>query len=138
MDRNPSPPPPSRDEDEEAAAGGDCIGSTVYSKHWLFGVLSGLIQVRKRASSGLPLLSPGCRPASGSPPPAPGAAVPSTTPPQARRPGLTPGLQAVYPRTPKLPGATLCAPQYKRKCNGRDAGMLLVRMFYFYKISKYT
>uniref|UniRef100_E1BD67 Serum amyloid A like 1 n=1 Tax=Bos taurus TaxID=9913 RepID=E1BD67_BOVIN len=45
MDRNPSPPPPSRDEDEEAAAGGDCIGSTVYSKHWLFGVLSGLIQM---------------------------------------------------------------------------------------------
>ncbi|ELW70753.1 Tryptophan 5-hydroxylase 1, partial [Tupaia chinensis] len=26
-------------------AGGDCIGSTVYSKHWLFGVLSGLIQM---------------------------------------------------------------------------------------------
>nr|KAF6467618.1 serum amyloid A like 1 [Rousettus aegyptiacus] len=45
MDRNPSPPPPSRDEDEEVVAGGDCIGSTVYSKHWLFGVLSGLIQI---------------------------------------------------------------------------------------------
>ncbi|KAB0370698.1 hypothetical protein FD755_017107 [Muntiacus reevesi] len=45
MDRNPSPPPPSRDGDEEEAAGGDCIGSTVYSKHWLFGVLSGLIQM---------------------------------------------------------------------------------------------
>uniref|UniRef100_A0A9L0SKD5 Serum amyloid A like 1 n=1 Tax=Equus caballus TaxID=9796 RepID=A0A9L0SKD5_HORSE len=44
MDRNPSPPPPSRDQAEEEAAGGDCIGSTVYSKHWLFGVLSGLIQ----------------------------------------------------------------------------------------------
>ncbi|XP_004683058.1 PREDICTED: protein SAAL1 [Condylura cristata] len=42
MDRNPSPPPPSREEDE---ASGDCIGSTVYSKHWLFGVLSGLIQL---------------------------------------------------------------------------------------------
>ncbi|XP_037378628.1 protein SAAL1 isoform X2 [Talpa occidentalis] len=42
MDRNPSPPPPSREEDE---ATGDCIGSTVYSKHWLFGVLSGLIQL---------------------------------------------------------------------------------------------
>ncbi|XP_070284310.1 protein SAAL1 isoform X3 [Myotis yumanensis] len=46
MDRNPSPPPtPPRDEDEEEVAGGDCIGSTVYSKHWLFGVLSGLIQM---------------------------------------------------------------------------------------------
>ncbi|KAG3285636.1 protein SAAL1 isoform X1 [Ictidomys tridecemlineatus] len=46
MDRNPSPPPPSRDEKEhQEAAGGDCIGSTVYSKHWLFGVLSGLIQI---------------------------------------------------------------------------------------------
>ncbi|KAB0347764.1 hypothetical protein FD754_012621 [Muntiacus muntjak] len=45
MDRNPSPPPPSRDGDEEEAAGGDCIGSTVYSKHWLFGVLSRLIQM---------------------------------------------------------------------------------------------
>ncbi|XP_036029997.1 protein SAAL1 isoform X1 [Onychomys torridus] len=46
MDRNPSPPPPSCDqEDEEDLAGGDCIGNTVYSKHWLFGVLSGLIQI---------------------------------------------------------------------------------------------
>nr|KAF6438953.1 serum amyloid A like 1 [Molossus molossus] len=46
MDRNPSPPPPAREEDdEEEVAGGDCIGSTVYSKHWLFGVLSGLIQI---------------------------------------------------------------------------------------------
>nr|XP_035963193.1 protein SAAL1 isoform X2 [Halichoerus grypus] len=45
MDRNPSPPLPSRDQDEEEGAGGDCIGSTVYSKHWLFGVLSGLIQI---------------------------------------------------------------------------------------------
>ncbi|XP_073072399.1 protein SAAL1 [Manis javanica] len=46
MDRNPSPPPPSRDKnEEEEVAGGDCIGGTVYSKHWLFGVLSGLIQI---------------------------------------------------------------------------------------------
>ncbi|XP_045873291.1 protein SAAL1 isoform X2 [Meles meles] len=45
MDRNPSPPLPSPDQDEEEGAGGDCIGSTVYSKHWLFGVLSGLIQI---------------------------------------------------------------------------------------------
>ena len=132
MDRNPSPPPPSRDEDEEAAAGGDCIGSTVYSKHWLFGVLSGLIQVRKRASSGLPLLSPGCRPASGSPPPAPGAAVPSTTPP------ASPLASRLSTRGPQNCRAPLFVPlNTKGKCNGRDAGMLLVRMFYFYKISKY-
>ncbi|XP_036283563.1 protein SAAL1 isoform X1 [Pipistrellus kuhlii] len=48
MDRNPSPPPLPRnevDQEEEEVAGGDCIGSTVYSKHWLFGVLSGLIQL---------------------------------------------------------------------------------------------
>ncbi|XP_004634978.1 protein SAAL1 [Octodon degus] len=45
MDRNPSPPPPSRDDEDTEVAGGDCIGSTVYSKHWLFGVLSGLIQI---------------------------------------------------------------------------------------------
>ncbi|CAO2632621.1 Protein SAAL1 [Lemmus lemmus] len=46
MDRNPSPPPPCcNQEDEEDLAGGDCIGNTVYSKHWLFGVLSGLIQI---------------------------------------------------------------------------------------------
>ncbi|KAM6172474.1 protein SAAL1 [Erethizon dorsatum] len=45
MDRNPSPPPPSREAEGAEAAGGDCIGSTVYSKHWLFGVLSGLIQI---------------------------------------------------------------------------------------------
>ncbi|XP_019508074.1 PREDICTED: protein SAAL1 [Hipposideros armiger] len=47
MDRNPSPPPPPswNEDQEEEVAGGDCIGSTVYSKHWLFGVLSGLIQI---------------------------------------------------------------------------------------------
>ncbi|KFO18664.1 Protein SAAL1 [Fukomys damarensis] len=45
MDRNPSPPPPSREDEDAEVAGGDCIGSTVYSKHWLFGVLSGLIQI---------------------------------------------------------------------------------------------
>ncbi|XP_067605805.1 protein SAAL1 isoform X3 [Pseudorca crassidens] len=46
MDRNPSPPLRSREEEEEeAAAVGDCIGSTVYSKHWLFGVLTGLMQI---------------------------------------------------------------------------------------------
>ncbi|XP_075402114.1 protein SAAL1 isoform X2 [Tenrec ecaudatus] len=45
MDRNPSPPPRSREEEEdEEVARGDCVGGTVYSKHWLFGVLSGLIQ----------------------------------------------------------------------------------------------
>ena len=52
MDRNPSPPPPScGTEDEEDLGGGDRIGSTVYSKHWLFGVLSGLIQVRRLAQA---------------------------------------------------------------------------------------
>ncbi|XP_055469644.1 protein SAAL1 [Psammomys obesus] len=46
MDRNPSPPPPGCDREAgEDLAGGDCIGSTVYSKHWLFGVLGGLIQI---------------------------------------------------------------------------------------------
>ncbi|XP_075858237.1 protein SAAL1 isoform X3 [Microcebus murinus] len=46
MDRNPSPPPPSRDEERDGeVAGGDCIGSTVYSKHWLLGVLSWLVQI---------------------------------------------------------------------------------------------
>lgn len=53
MDRNPSPPLRSREEEEEeAAAVGDCIGSTVYSKHWLFGVLTGLMQVRKLVPRG--------------------------------------------------------------------------------------
>lgn len=52
MDRNPSPPPPNcGQEDEEDLGGGDRIGSTVYSKHWLFGVLSGLIQVRRLAQA---------------------------------------------------------------------------------------
>ncbi|XP_040844399.1 protein SAAL1 isoform X2 [Ochotona curzoniae] len=51
MDRNPSPPPPSQDGEEDGVAGGDCIGSTVYSKHWLFGVLSGLIQIVSPESS---------------------------------------------------------------------------------------
>ena len=76
----------------------------------------------------------------GQPPSCPGSRRPfdDPFPGPAAGPYPWPRLQAVYPRTPKLPGATLCAPQYKRKCNGRDAGMLLVRMFYFYKISKYT
>ncbi|KAM5248162.1 protein SAAL1 [Ctenodactylus gundi] len=45
MDRNPSPPPQTREDESAEVAGGDCIGSTVYSKHWLFGVLNGLIQI---------------------------------------------------------------------------------------------
>lgn len=52
MDRNPSPPASSREDEDAEVAGGDCIGSTVYSKHWLFGVLSGLIQVCKLAPLG--------------------------------------------------------------------------------------
>ncbi|XP_077177699.1 protein SAAL1 isoform X1 [Paroedura picta] len=43
MDRNPSPP--SSDAEEEAAVAGDSIGNTVYSKHWLFSVLTKLIEV---------------------------------------------------------------------------------------------
>ncbi|XP_025057912.1 protein SAAL1 isoform X2 [Alligator sinensis] len=42
MDRNPSPPS-SEAEDEEAS--GDAVGDTVYSKHWLFSVLTKLIEV---------------------------------------------------------------------------------------------
>ena len=61
MDRNPSPPPPScNQEDEEDLAGGDCIGSTVYSKHWLFGVLSGLIQVGRLAQASYEPREMGC------------------------------------------------------------------------------
>lgn len=43
MDRNPTPPS-SEAEDEEAS--GDAVGDTVYSKHWLFSVLTKLIEVR--------------------------------------------------------------------------------------------
>ncbi|CAI9564524.1 unnamed protein product [Staurois parvus] len=39
MDRNPSPP---TSEDEEEPSG-DCIGNTVYSKHWFFSTLTKLI-----------------------------------------------------------------------------------------------
>ncbi|XP_042300777.1 protein SAAL1 [Sceloporus undulatus] len=42
MDRNPSPP--SSDSEEEAVVAGDSIGNTVYSKHWLFSVLTKLIE----------------------------------------------------------------------------------------------
>ncbi|KAH0620946.1 hypothetical protein JD844_021863 [Phrynosoma platyrhinos] len=42
MDRNPSPP--SSDSEEEAEVAGDSIGNTVYSKHWLFSVLTKLIE----------------------------------------------------------------------------------------------
>lgn len=89
MDRNPSPPPPSRDKnEEEEVAGGDCIGSTVYSKHWLFGVLSGLIQVWKLASRvGSPSVPQSPRPPLWQRPPARGAATPTTAPPRARAPG---------------------------------------------------
>ncbi|XP_036620045.1 protein SAAL1 [Trichosurus vulpecula] len=48
MDRNPSPPwrgLEAEDEAEAKAAGGDSIGATIYSKHWLFGVLGSLIQL---------------------------------------------------------------------------------------------
>ncbi|KAM8968817.1 protein SAAL1 isoform X1 [Sarcophilus harrisii] len=46
MDRNPSPPWRGSEAEAEAeAAGGDAIGATIYSKHWLFGVLGSLIQL---------------------------------------------------------------------------------------------
>ncbi|NXN58458.1 SAAL1 protein, partial [Rynchops niger] len=41
MDRNPSPP--SSEAEEEG--GGDAVGNTVYSKHWLFSILTRLIEV---------------------------------------------------------------------------------------------
>ncbi|KAI1232568.1 Protein SAAL1, partial [Lamprotornis superbus] len=43
MDRNPSPPCSDAEEEE-----GDAVGNTVYSKHWLFSVLTRLIEVRGR------------------------------------------------------------------------------------------
>ena len=109
MDRNPSPPPPSRDGDEEEAAVGDCIGSTVYSKHWLFGVLSGLIQVRKRAPRAGSPHFPQAAARLGQPPSAPGAAVPTKTPPQAPAAGPHPGPPACLPADPKTAGCrSLC------------------------------
>lgn len=48
MDRNPSPP--SSDAEDEQAAG-DSIGNTVYSKHWLFSILTKLIEVRDKCHS---------------------------------------------------------------------------------------
>ncbi|KAM6393634.1 protein SAAL1 isoform 2-T2 [Pluvialis apricaria] len=41
MDRNPSPPSSEAEEEEE----GDAVGNTVYSKHWLFSILTRLIEV---------------------------------------------------------------------------------------------
>ncbi|NP_998861.2 protein saal1 [Xenopus tropicalis] len=40
MDRNPSPP----SSDDESAPEGDCIGDTIYSKHWFFSTLTRLIE----------------------------------------------------------------------------------------------
>ncbi|NXH17164.1 SAAL1 protein, partial [Bucco capensis] len=40
MDRNPSPPSSEAEEEE-----GDAVGNTVYSKHWLFSILTRLIEV---------------------------------------------------------------------------------------------
>ncbi|NXS95370.1 SAAL1 protein, partial [Jacana jacana] len=42
MDRNPSPP---SSEAEEEEGGGDAVGNTMYSKHWLFSILTRLIEV---------------------------------------------------------------------------------------------
>lgn len=49
MDRNPSPPSSEAEEEEE----GDAVGSTVYSKHWLFSILTRLIEVRRGAGGRL-------------------------------------------------------------------------------------
>ncbi|MBN3303765.1 SAAL1 protein, partial [Amia calva] len=65
MDRNPSPPPRTslkeeeeeeeeRDRAEGPGAGGDAIGDTVYSKHWLFSTLSRLIEVVREQDSADP------------------------------------------------------------------------------------
>lgn len=47
MDRNPSPP-----SSEAEEGGGDAVGNTVYSKHWLFSILTRLIEVRAWGSGG--------------------------------------------------------------------------------------
>lgn len=47
MDRNPSPPSSEAEEEE-----GDAVGNTVYSKHWLFSILTRLIEVRAWGSGG--------------------------------------------------------------------------------------
>lgn len=47
MDRNPSPP--SSEAEEES----DAVGSTVYSKHWLFSILTRLIEVRRVGRGGV-------------------------------------------------------------------------------------
>lgn len=46
MDRNPSPPSSEAEEEEDA------VGNTVYSKHWLFSILTRLIEVRARRGGG--------------------------------------------------------------------------------------
>ena len=115
MDRNPSPPPPSRDEDEEAAAGGDCIGSTVYSKHWLFGVLSGLIQVQKRAPRvGSPYSPQATVPPRAAPPLPREANVPSTTSPQASAAGPHPWPPGCLLADPKTAGRHSLCPSIQR------------------------
>nr|XP_015194173.1 PREDICTED: protein SAAL1 [Lepisosteus oculatus] len=57
--RNPSPPPgydaeEEEDEEEEGGPEGDAIGNTVYSKHWLFGALTRLVQVAAEQGAGDP------------------------------------------------------------------------------------
>ncbi|XP_035121844.3 protein SAAL1 isoform X1 [Callithrix jacchus] len=113
MDRNPSPPPPGRNKEEEEVAGGDCIGSTVYSKHWLFGVLSGLIQVWK--------IAPCTRVPSLAAPSAPGAATPRRPLPRRALWNLAPCVSPVAadPKTIWSLSRSL-----HTKYNGRDAGIL--------------
>ncbi|NWS65862.1 SAAL1 protein, partial [Crotophaga sulcirostris] len=53
MDRNPSPPSSEAEEED-----GDAVGNTVYSKHWLFSILTRLIEVRGGCERGA--IAPGC------------------------------------------------------------------------------
>ncbi|KAM9605261.1 protein SAAL1 isoform 2-T2 [Morphnus guianensis] len=53
MDRNPSPPSSEAEEGE-----GDAVGNTVYSKHWLFSILTRLIEVISPEKTE-PAVSPG-------------------------------------------------------------------------------
>lgn len=139
MDRNPSPPStPNGDEGEEEVVGGDCIGSTVYSKHWLFGVLSGLIQVWKLAPlAGSPYFPRGVRPTSGSPS-GPGAtASPGTPPlPHTRTRGGVSRVASGSSPDPELPQPPRGAPPRGRSLAAGMPERLRLKHFYFCKFSK--
>ena len=82
-----------------------------------------------RASRGLPLLSPGCRPPRAAPS-CPGSRRPYEDPSPGPGGRASPRASCLSPRGPQN-----CLPPLSvLKCNGRDAGVLLVKMFYFCKI----